>query len=200
MANLGKCLLFYLKYAAEMERLYEAEEPKVEGLLNPDQVLEKIKLVGDTANREVAEFLETCAPRIEEHFRAISTVQRTRIKDMWGLNFKVAPKKATGRQFAVGVQIDSNRAAVIPWVWCRGGRRAEDEVLRILGRGIKSDKLLGWDSGAVGLVEIKIHIPERLEEPVECDSLVAQVQKAFASFTEQDVEAIDGITSNRGEA
>ena len=76
----------------------------------------------------------------------------------------------------------------------------EDEVVRILGRGIKSDKLVGWDSGAVGLVEIKIHIPERLEEPVECDSLVAQVQKAFASFTEQDVEAIDGITSNRGEA
>src|SRR5450830_1744056 len=99
MANLGKCMLFYLKYAAEMERLYEAEEPKVEGLPNPDRVLEKIKLVGDTANREVAEFLETCVPGIEEHFRAISTVQRTRIKDMWGLHFKVAPKKATGRQF-----------------------------------------------------------------------------------------------------
>ena len=37
MANLGKCLLFYLKYPAEMARLYHAEEPKVEGLPNPDR-------------------------------------------------------------------------------------------------------------------------------------------------------------------
>jgi hypothetical protein len=41
MAHLGKCMLFYLKYTAEMERLYESEKPKVEGLPNPDQVLKK---------------------------------------------------------------------------------------------------------------------------------------------------------------
>ncbi|OGA16653.1 MAG: hypothetical protein A3H33_09055 [Betaproteobacteria bacterium RIFCSPLOWO2_02_FULL_65_20] len=197
MSNLGECMLFYLKYAAEMERLYEAEEPKVEGLPNPDQVLKQIKLVGDTANREVAEFLETCVPGIEEHFRAISTVQRIRKKDMWVLSFKVGPKKATDRQFWIGVNIDLNQAALIPWVWCRGGRRAEDEMVRILGRGIK---VRGWESGTVVLAEIKIPIPERLEEPVECDSLVAKVQQAFASFTERDVAAIDGITTNRGEA
>jgi hypothetical protein len=50
MATLGKSLLFYLKYPTEMERLYEAEEPNVKGLPNPDQVLEKVKLVGDAAN------------------------------------------------------------------------------------------------------------------------------------------------------
>ena len=70
-------------------------------------------------------------------------------------------------------------------------------MVRILGRGIK---VRGWESGTVVLAEIKIPIPERLEEPVECDSLVAKVQQAFASFTERDVAAIDGITSNRGEA
>lgn len=202
MTNLGKCMLFYLKYAAEMERLYEAEERKVKGLPNPDQILKQIALVGDTANREVAAFLETCARGIEEHFHAIGDVQQMRnnLENTWELKFKVAPKKATGRQFQIGVQIDSNRAAVIPWVWCPGGRRAEDEVVRILGRGIKSDKLPEWASGSVGLAEIKILIPERLEEPVECDSLVAKVQQAFASFTAQEVEAIDAIGNNRGEA
>lgn len=200
MANLDKCVLFYLKYAAEMERLYEADEPKVEGLLNPDQVLEKIKLVGDTAKREVAKFLETCAPGIEEHFGAISAVQRTRknLEKTWDLEFKVAPKKAIDRQFWIGVCIEPKRTALIPWVWCFGGRRAEDEVVRILGRGIKS-ATLKWDS-SVGLTEIKIPIPERLEEPVECDSLVAQVQQAFASFNARNVEEIAGIASNRGEA
>jgi hypothetical protein len=57
VGNLGKCLLFYLKYPAEMERLYEAEKPNVKGLPNPDQILKKIKLVGDAASREAADLL-----------------------------------------------------------------------------------------------------------------------------------------------
>ncbi len=76
-------------------------------------------------------------------------------------------------------------------------------MVRIPGRGISlatSPEWREWDSGSVELAEIKIPIPERLEEPVECDSLVAQVQQAFASFTERDIAAIDAITSNRGEA
>jgi hypothetical protein len=204
MANLGKCVLFYLKYSTEMKRLYEAEEPKVEGLPNPDWVLERIKLVGDTACREAAEFLETCVPGIEEHFRAISAVQqirnRNRLETMWDLRFKVAPRKAMDRRFEIGVCIEPNRAALIPWVWCRGGRRAEDGVIRILGVGKKSATLPGWASGTVVLAEIKIPIPERLEEPVECDPLVAQIQQSFVSFTARDVAAIAGIASNRGEA
>jgi hypothetical protein len=205
MANLDKCMLFYLKYAAEMERLSNVEDPKdpkLKGLPDPDLVLKQIKLVGDTANREVAEFLERCAPGIEEHFHAISNVQRMRnnLEKTWSLTFKVGPKNATDRRIVIGVAIQPQLEALIPWVWCRGGRRAEDEVLRILGRGIKSTEFPDWYSGSVMLTVIKISIPERLEEPVECDSLVADVQQAFASFTPREVEAIDRIASNRGEA
>lgn len=205
MAKFGKCMLFYLKYVAEMERLCNVEDPKnpkLKGLPDPDRVLKQIKLVGDTANREVAEFLETCVQVIEEHFHAISDVQRMRnnLEKAWELKFKVGPKNATDRRFEIGVSIESNPVALIPWVWCPGGRRAEDEVMRILGVGNKSDTLPGWASGTVGLAVIKIHIPERLEEPVECDSLVADVQKAFESFTAREVEEIDRIASNRGEA
>lgn len=204
MANLDKCMLFYLKYAAEMERLSNVEDPKdpkLKGLPDPDLVLKQIKLVGDTANREVAEFLERCAPGIEEHFHAISNVQRMRnnLEKTWSLTFKVGPKNATDRRIVIGVAIQPQLEALIPWVWCRGGRRAEDEVLRILGRGIKSTEFPDWYSGSVMLTVIKISIPERLEEPVECDSLVADVQQAFASFTPREVEAIDRIASNRGE-
>jgi hypothetical protein len=200
MASLGKCLLFYLKYPAEMERLFEPEEPKVEGLPDPDQVLEKVKLVGKAANREVADFLEACAPRVEEHFRPISTIERVRtnLESSWGLKFRLAPKKAADRRFEIGVFIDASRAAVIPWIWCRGGRRAEDEVIRILRAGIKSASL-EWASGMVGLKEIKIPVPERFEEPVEYDSLVAQVQQAFAILGAEEVKAICAITPNRGE-
>src|SRR5690349_16708749 len=61
MATLGKCLLFYLKYPVEVDRLYEADEPNVEGLPNPEQVLERVRRVADAANREAAQLLEACA-------------------------------------------------------------------------------------------------------------------------------------------
>ncbi|MFM9967472.1 MAG: hypothetical protein ACKVQK_03575 [Burkholderiales bacterium] len=202
MANLGNCMLFYLKYAAEMERLYEAEKPKDEGLPEPNRILEKIKLVGDTASREVAEFLEFCALGIEAHFHAISDVKRVRnnLEKTWGLDFWVGPKDATDRRIEIGVNIIPNLVAVIPWIWCRGGRRAEDEMVRIMGGRIKHCKLPGWESGTVVLDEIKIPLPARLEDSIERESLIAQVQHAFAAFTEQDIAAIDGIASNRGEA
>jgi hypothetical protein len=205
MANLGECMLFYLKYAAEMDRLSNVEDPKdtkLEGLPDPDRVLKQIKLVGDTANRQVAELLERCAPGIEEHFHVISDVRRMRnnLEKIWDLRFKVGPKNATEMRFEIGVGIEPSQAALIPWVWCRGSRRAEDEVIRILGVGNRSDTLPGWASGTVVLDEIKIPIPKLLEEPVECDSLVTKVQQAFALITSVEVDALAGIASNRGEA
>jgi len=201
MANLGKCLLFYLRYLPEMDRLYEAAEPKLEELPNSDRVLEKINLVGDAACREAAELLEICASQIEEHFRKISTVQRIRnnLEKMWELRFQVAGTKGTSRGFEIGVSLEPRRAALVPWIWARGGRLAEDEIIRILGRGINAAKL-DWDSGAVGLEEIKIPIPERLEEAVTCDSLVAEVQQVFARVTAQHVKEIAGLSRDREEA
>jgi hypothetical protein len=199
MANLGKCMLFYLKYFSEMERLYEAEEePSLEGLPDADEVLKKVRLVGETADREAADFLESCVAGIEEHFRGISAVQQVRsnLQKTWELKFRVAPKKAASNRFAVGISYDSD-GAWIPWVWCRGGRRAEDETVRILRRGIKGSTLTAWDSGTVCLAQVKVPIPERLDELVPAEPLIAEVQKAFASFTAKEVTAIGAIATNR---
>jgi hypothetical protein len=201
MGALGRCVLFWLKYPTEMERLYEAEEPEVNGLPNADRVLEKVIRVGDAAGREAAALLESCAPGIDEHFRAISAVQRSRtnLENTWDLRFWVGPKRAVGKRFQIGVSLHSYRAALIPWVWCRGGRRAEDDMVRIAGHGIKA-AALDWWPGTIGLAEIKIPIPERLEEPVACEPLVARVQQAFTAFTPQHIKEIAAVASGRGES
>jgi len=131
MASIGKCLLFYLKHWTEMGRLYDEDEPDVSGLPTPDLTLEKVWAVGDAACREVAEFLEAFAPGIEAHFRSISTVERVRnnLENMWELRFRVTPKRVPSRRFEVGVSLD--RSVLLPWIWCRGGRRAEDEVVEL---------------------------------------------------------------------
>lgn len=201
MANLGKCLLFYLKYQTEMERLYETDEPKIEGLPDADRVLKKIRLVGDTACTEGASLLEACVLGIEDHFRSISTIKRVRnnLENIWELRFRVSPKRAPGKRFEIGVSIDE--AALFPWVWCRGGRRAEDEMFGILGRGSKAaPSELDWLSGHVTLATIKIPIPECLDEPVALEPLVAEVQRAFTSFTADEVKALAAIARKRDEA
>ena len=71
MAELGKCLLFYLKYPAEMARLYETEEPDTDGLSNPNETLGKIRRVGDAGSREGAELLEVCFEAVKPHFDAL---------------------------------------------------------------------------------------------------------------------------------
>jgi hypothetical protein len=66
-------------------------------------------------------------------------------------------------------------------------------VIRVLERGNKSTSLPNWEAGTVWLKEIKIPVPKPLDEPVEYDSLVAQVQETFASFTSQEVDAVAAI-------
>jgi hypothetical protein len=197
MATLGKCLLFYLKYAVEMERLYEVEEPKevdLKGLSDPDGTLKKIVLVGDLACREGADLLEACVKPIEDHFRAISTIERihSNLENYWELKFRVAPKRSRGRPFRIGVAVDHapNPPALIPWVGCRGGRRGEDELFRVLKRGKKSSALEGWAGCVLLTTEVKLPIPDRLDEPVASEPLVTQVQQAFTFFNADTIKEI----------
>ncbi len=83
-------------------------------------------------------------------------------------------------------------SALIPWFWLRGGRRAEDEVVRLLNCGIKSSAL-GWYAGSVALQQIPIAVPDRFDLPLETDSLVNKVAESFGLFTEQLVERIAAV-------
>src|SRR4051794_16511319 len=107
MASLGKCMLFYLKHYTEMERLYEPDEPDVDGLPDPDRTLEKVWAVGDAACREMAEFFGAFIPGVEAHFRQISNIERVRnnLENMWELRFRVTPKRSPNRDFEVGVSL-----------------------------------------------------------------------------------------------
>lgn len=201
MADIGKCLLFYLKYPAEMERLYEdeAEEPNVEGLPNPEQILRKVRDVGDAASHEAAELLESCCRAIEQRFVGVGVLRRGRTdpKKDWGVRFRISVGNDKKKEFQIGVFIDSTESALVPWIWCGGGRRAEGALIEILSCG---DKAVGlgedWTAGHVRLARIKIPVPDRLDTPIEYDSLVAQVQQAFKPITAKNIKQIAAIASS----
>src|SRR5262249_6504172 len=100
MAKLGKCLVFYLKYQAEMYRLYwqpreTGDKPSVGGLKDKEQVLSMVKKVGDAALREAGAFLGLCAERIETHLQSICATQRIRrnVEEYWSVEWRLFPKK-----------------------------------------------------------------------------------------------------------
>jgi hypothetical protein len=97
--------------------------------------------------------------------------------------------------FWVGVDLDQK--ALFPWVWASYSRRVEDDLLRILPEARKS-RYLGWGSRAVVLEEIKIPIPDDLEERVASKPLLERVQQAFSSFTIQKINAIASTAKQRG--
>ena len=130
MAKLGNSLVFYFKYPAEMDRLYwqprtTGEEPCADGLEKREEVLAMIRRVGDAACRDVATFLEACALQIEPHLQSIGIATRCRntLERRWEIRWGLSSKRAPERKFEVGVYIDEQIRAFVPWVWCRGGLR-----------------------------------------------------------------------------
>jgi len=191
MAILGKCLLFYLKYSAEMKQLYQAESPNLKGVPNAKQVMEKVQLVGDAASREVAKFLESCVPGIEQHFRSIGVIRRlrTNLAETWHQEFLVSAPRTKNRRFRVGVCLEVDPPSWVPYVWSRGRRPAGDAIIRILGRKGEHAGGADWTPGSVTLPRIEI----QLDQPAEFDALVSQVVRAFKPLTAARVKAICGI-------
>jgi hypothetical protein len=203
MAKLGKCLVFYLKYPAEMDRLYwqprETGKPAVtDGLKEKDNVMAMVKKVGDAACREAATFLGPCADRIQAHLDSIGIARRVRrnLEEWWSVYWRVSPKKRPDRSFNVGFDLYDDPPEIVPWMWSKG-RGAADEILRILGRGRAArsfSDLAGWGAGAFVLARIKVPVPDRPHEfDVEQEPLLDQVRTAL-TFNSSEIKAIAAIT------
>lgn len=197
MTNIGKCLLFYLKYSHEMEHFYdyEGEAPQIEGAENPRELLKRIKTVGDAACRDASELLETCAAVIEQHFRATGAIQRVRgnPQTTWQVKFRIAAKVPGPWQFEIGIHIDCDRASLVPWMWCKGRRTIEDELIRVLGRG-KKGSTMGLYPGNIALKEIRIPVPDRLEQLVSADPLVDELRSEVEVFTSDVIKKINATS------
>src|SRR5438067_8757896 len=93
MATLGKCLVFYLRHATEMNHLYGVKEPKTAGLEDTARVLEMVNQVGERASCEVADLLEECAAAIEPHLGTICQCKRIssrqQVKKDWEIKYRI---------------------------------------------------------------------------------------------------------------
>jgi hypothetical protein len=213
MTPLGKPLVFYLKYMAEMNRFYGdpeyyGGEPDLAGVDGADQVREMARTVGAAASEQVADFLELCGKGIEDHFvgMGIATLEkkakRSRLVDYWEWSAKYHVSSVPGGWFYCGLLVSAPPdvhislekdvcGVVVPWLWSKGGRKGADAVWKILGGWphSRSGVLVGDRSTvALACIQIKAQPPDNFD--VDRDPLIAEVQTTFARVGAEQTKAI----------
>lgn len=222
MTPLGKPLVFYLKYFAEMQRLYEVDsedgEPDLMGLDNAEHVREMARTVGDTASEQAGDFLELCGKSIEDHFTSLENVRltkkrsRTYVVKNWDWGARVYVSSKPDDWFACGASIyalpdvritleKGVTGMVVPWLWSRGGRTAADEIWKILAGWAHSRRGGGVveERATIALACIPIKAQPLESFDVDRDPLIAEVIKTFARIGADQIKAIASFVAGLDE-
>src|SRR5262245_15044883 len=197
MTPLGKCLVFYFRYWAEMNRLYWTDD-KVEDLEDVENTVRMARAVGDECCRQVADFLEACGEDIEKQFAP--KCKRVGGKGMlaknWSISFGVWPRNRPKQwKIQLGVDIPQTRTPeVIPWLWAAGRMPGEEKLANYLRDKVHArSQELEWNPGTIALARIPILSDTAADFEVDRDPLLAKVREAFAKISKQDVEMLAGI-------
>jgi hypothetical protein len=204
MTPLGKCLVFSLKYPAEMDHLYWKpehgdEEPDLRSLDDAENVQAMARIVGNQAAEQAGNFLEQCAEHIAVHWLSLKVgkvtgqSRRKKMASDWEFQGRLRVKSSNGASIWYGAWIDEVKARIIPWLYGRGGREWEDLAMRTLGKkrvhSHAGDGLVA-DRGTVALACVPL-LSEGLQGfDVDRDPLVANVVACFTAIGAKDVVAM----------
>jgi hypothetical protein len=193
MSEIGKSLVFYLKYFPQMQRFYE-EDPTLKDLKqHPERELiaKKIKEVGAAAGVEAANLLEACFGDVLARLNSANVVKlhsqrRTTNEKNWQLKIGVKPinqRKAGYPTREIGIYLD--RDGLTPWVWSRGGLAVEEKIMRLLGSGVKcvSSNKLGWNGGSVGLGTIPVPWNSAKDFVLNADGVIDRTKKVCEAIS-----------------
>lgn len=201
MAPLGKCLVFNLKYPAEMDHLfwkpeYGDEKPDLRSLDDAENVRAMAHIVGSQAAEEAGSFLGQCAEQIAEHWRALKVgkvtgqSRRQKMATQWEFQGRLRVKSSKGVSIWYGAVMEEVRARIVPWLYARGGREWEDLAMSTLGKKrahSRSGDGAVSERGTVALACVPL-LPEGLQGfDVDRDPLVAKVVACFTAIGAKDV-------------
>jgi hypothetical protein len=199
MNDLGKCLVFHLKYLPEMQRLLGSPEPPPD-LDDGKQVQEMVQKVSLQSSQEAVELLLACQKIIEKHFNDIANCKpRSKAGHLmrgWSLTCDVWPKgkkrpSAGNWRIRVGVDILRDRNEIIPWIRRQGRKQAEQRLFEKLDHRQKGRaEEFGGYSGTVALARVQV-VPDQHEGfNIPAEPLLGQVRDAFQSIKAQDIVEI----------
>jgi hypothetical protein len=203
MATLGKSLAFYLRYAAEMDRLYWQPEINGEnidftGLEDAENVRKMACAVGEAATTDATDLLLACGERIENYFGSFKTVtvdkpsRLSSVRRWWSWYTRVRVLSNLQADFWCGVRIHDGEKALVPCLMQDSSRAGEELIMAQLGGRAHSragDGLV-YDRGMVALPPVPIFGRESSESDIDLDPLLTQVVGRFSTITAEDIELI----------
>jgi hypothetical protein len=220
MTPLGKPLIFYLKYPAEMARLYGQPKlsgndlPDTTGLQDAEQVLKAVRAVGDAAWLEAASLVSSCMDAVQSRLHGSGSLTWNRTSQAWmkpwshWRGVKVASVK---RRLFVGVELSTALevgaklpegaiGALIPCLRHKAGLTAETLMLGVLsGRTQRRDSIGSvYKRGTVVLPYVPILPADGSGSDVDRDSLLGAVVERFATLRPEELEMIVRRLSKAG--
>ncbi|MBI5767424.1 MAG: hypothetical protein HZA93_06480 [Verrucomicrobia bacterium] len=210
MAQFGKALVFFLKYFAEMQRLYERDEdgrtiPEIDSKQNRKEVLGKVDAVGAIASDQIAALLDLCTQDWLKDLKrktngvAVFGPERTGayVRRNWEWSIFVRrPRQRTrdkAREIGIGIY-DSSPTVLTPWVWGLGGVAVEPLMIQWLkvadpaAELRRSKEHVNWSGGAVSFSPISIPLDEAVDFELNVDDFVDRTRKALGIITPQFIE------------
>jgi hypothetical protein len=194
MAEVGKSLVFYLKYYPEMTQLFEKQGtlPGIEQVADPD-FKKKVQAAGNAACDEAARLVEQCTSDLLNRLGLISIVKtktqkRSTIEANWGLAIDVWPagkKEPDGVTRQLGLNL--NRDGLIPWVWSRGGLAVEEKIVKCFAQSVqcyRSGSNSEWASGTVRLRTIPVAWNKAKDDfTLDAEEIIKQTHDVLANIT-----------------
>ncbi len=195
MTTLGKCFVFHLKYWQEMDKFYwEEKTPK--GLENADEIMNQIRIIGDQYCVEINEFFKLCGIRMNAYFDKFCKIEKIKTSSIdiaGGLEIKYRILKRNGSQkngrVQLGIYIEEQTSKIYPWIWVKGGKKAENELAQVLlrKRGIIRSDNIGWRPGTIALDCIDIFPEGHTGFDIDAGLLIKRIDKAFRKIKNKDV-------------
>jgi len=193
MAEIGKSLVFYLKYYPEMQHLY-SEDKRLAAIDNDpdrDAIKKKVDAVGHAAGIEARRLLEACVSQLQLRFtdsrlaRLESRQRQATIEQDWQICLEVRPrKKRSFKRTQIGVTL--HREGLIPWVWTRGGLAVEEKIKSCFANGVTcygSKEFFEWSGGSVGLETVTVPWKKAAKDfTLKADGVIAQTQRVLEAI------------------
>jgi hypothetical protein len=191
MLLIGKCLAFYFKYSKELDYLLRStEKPVLDGLPDPDQVIEVASEVNEKARREARKLLARCDELIAAQLEKIVFVSSKAVKD-FVIKYGLESKTHKGlRTIELGLLLETEQKEIILYLWCPGGKAGAAEIARILGsRRICRDD---WEkhSGTTAILRKKVFQGNEDTTEVQWESIIREVSQVVNLLTQDEIDAI----------
>lgn len=208
MTELGKSLVFYNQYIAEMTRLYDEknEIPEIEKRRDRKQIRKSVATVGHDAGTEARLLLEACINdtklRLERKnaTRLVPVRRPATVEKHWEIAFYVfTPRQRKDNKDTRQIGITLENVGLTPWVWSRGGTIAEERIRRLLAPGVacpdasKDD----WFAGTVPLTTIPIPWSLAKDFTLSADGFIEQTRNVLEAITPTFIRKLIRANLNR---